>query len=588
MSGLPTGLLAVTVGSNVERAATASDVTTALGYTPTSVGFVTRGISSLYLTNDGVGATVMHDVSGANACSGAPCDVTLTGAATDPVFTSQGLNFISMSTEGGGNQTFLTMPAALSSARSLTIGSYIAPPVNGEFGIPASYGASDSNTYFSMVASDGFGLEILAGPSNHGSGITPYTQAFGGPQTLFVDNWIGAGTRTFTLGTDATSDPDRGYLNTAEMNYTQRGASAGGQTGHHYVLGNWPALYPSYSTGFPGIISCVATYTVELTPAEAAQNDAACNAVMASRGIPLTVAASASSANVISCSGDSIFANVGSTTPVCNSLSGLNDTYTAYANAMPGWSCESIQALVPLREKAVISTYAGKSVGVVECGQNNLAQGDSNTTVANKVVALGKALKAAGADSVFLTTLMSATGKDANKDVINPLIRAGAAANGFGIVDFNAPQMMADGAYANTAYFLDGLHPTGTAKTTYMAAPIVNNINEHYGSTLEGGCSTVITAANYTEAAADGCVQVDNTSNAVAVTLPACMGYSKARRIKNLGNSAAVVTVLPNGSDLIDGSSAAIPIGNKAMIVLEPVTNSDAAGGCHWSKLSNN
>jgi trimeric autotransporter adhesin len=588
VSGLPTGLVAVTSGTNVERAATASDVTAALGFAPLSNGFVTRGISSLYITNEGVGGTVLHDISGANACSGAPCNVTLTGAATDPVFTSQGLNFISVSTEGGGNQTFLTMPAGLSSARSLTIGSYIAPPANGVFGLPASYGASDGNTYFTLASSDGGGLEILAGPSNRGSGITPYMQVNGAPTTRYVDNWLGAGTRTFTLGTNAGTDPDHAYLNTAELNYTQQGASAGGQTGYHYVLGNWPALYPSYSTGLPGIISCVATYTVELTAAEALQNNAACNALMASRGVPVTVTASPSNANIIACTGDSIFSNIGSTTPVCNSLSGLNDTYTAYANGIPGWTCESIQSLVPIREKSVMSSFAGKSVGIVECGQNDIAQGDPNATVANKVVALGKAMKAAGVDYVFLTTLMSASGRDGNKDAINPLIRAGAAANGFGLVDFNATQMMADGANANTAYFLDGIHPTGTAKTAYMAAPIVNNINEHYGSTLEGGCPTVITAATYTEAAADGCIQVDNTSNAVAVTMPDCMGYSKTRRIKNLGNSAAAVTVLPNGSELIDGSNSAITVASKGMLVLVPVTNSDAAGGCHWSKISNN
>ena len=588
ISTLPTGLLGVTSGSNTPRAGTAADVAAALGFTPQSIGFVTRGISSLYLANEGVGATVLHDISGANACSGAPCDVTLTGAATDPVFTSQGLNLISVSTEGGGNQTFLNMPTGLSSARSLTIGSYIAPPTNGAFALPASYGASDLNTYFALVSSDAGGLQILAGPSNRGSGITPYLQVNGEVSTSYVDNWIGAGTRTFTLGTNASSDPDHAYLNGAELTYTQQGASAGGQTGHHYILGNFPALYPSYSTGLPGIISCVATYTVELTSEEALQNDAACNAVMASRGVPVTVTASASRANVIACTGDSIFSNIGGTTPVCNSLSGLNDTYTAYANGIPGWTCESIQSLVPLREKSVMSPFAGKSVGVVECGQNNIAQGDASTTVANRVVGLGKAMKASGVDYVFLTTLMSADGRDANKDAINPLIRAGAAANGFGLVDFNATQMMADGASANTTYFLDGIHPTALSKTAYMAAPIVNNINEHYGSTLEGGCPTIVNAATYAEAAADGCVQVDNTSNAVAVTLPDCMGYSKARRIKNLGNSASAVTVLPNGSELVDGSNSPITIANKAMFVVMPVTTSDATGGCHWSKVSNN
>ena len=587
-STLPTGLLGVTNGSNTLRAGTAADVTAALGFTPLSIGFVTRGISSLYIANEGAGATVLHDISGANACSGAPCDVTLTGAATDPVFTSQGLNFVSVSSSGGGNQTLLNMPAALSSARSLTIGSYIAPPANGAFALPASYGVSGSNTYFTLVSSDAGGLQILAGPSNRGSGTTPYMQVNGATNTRYIDTWLGAGTRTFTLGTDASSDPDRGYLNTAELNYTQQGASAGGQTGHHYILGNWPALYPTYSTGFPGIISCVATYTVELTAAEALQNNAACNALMASRGVPVTVTASPSSTNIIACTGDSIFSNIGNTTPVCNSLPGLNDTYTSYANGIPGWTCESIQALVPLREKSVTSTFAGKSVGVVECGQNNIAQGDSSAMVANKVVALGKAMKASGMDYVFLTTLMSAAGRDANKDAINPLIRAGAAANGFGLVDFNATQMMADGANANTTYFLDGIHPTAAAKTAYMAPPIANNINEHYGSTLEGGCPTVISAATYAEAAADGCVQVDNTSNAVAVSLPACMGYSKARRIKNLGNSASAVTVLPNGSELIDGSNSPITVANKGMLVLVPVTNADATGGCHWSKISNN
>jgi hypothetical protein len=176
------------------------------------------------------------------------------------------------------------------------------------------------------------------------------------------------------------------------------------------------------------------------------------------------------------------------------------------------------------------------------------------------------------------------------KDVANPLIRAAALANGWGIIDFGSmsPNIGADGASTNTTYFgSDQKHPTTLTKTNYMAPAIVQALNEADGSTLDGGCPTTITATTYSEAAADGCIRVNNTSNAVAVTLPFCGGYSRARVVKNMGQTANVVTVAPFSGDLVDGTATAITVAAGATLVLRPHVV-DATGVCHWEKQSNN
>jgi hypothetical protein len=563
------------------------------GHVPASqmdgAGFVRRGLVALYLLNEGSGATTILDSSGSNACAGAPCNLVLSGS-TAPVMSPFGLDLKSASAVGGGSQYYLNLPAPLSGFASVTIGTYVPAPPNGSYAVPttwASNGLSNNNNYSSLLTTP-TGMRIMAGPNVRDFSQNTYIAKSGPPTTQIVDTWVGAGTRTWVLGTNGTTDLDHIYLNGSEAAYIAHGFSNGSNTGQ-LTLGNMPSLYPTYQTGFPGVVGCMAFYSVQLTSQEALKNNAACNQLMAARGVPVTVAPSPNLTNQLICTGDSIFSNIGGTTPVCQMISGLNNIFTITENGMPGWPCKGIQSLLDNREAYLLSPFSPQTIGIVECGNNDKIAGSTNQQVADAQLALAKALRRLGAQQVFMTTLMSSVNNgttDATfKDVVNPMIRSAAAANGFGLIDYGSiPELGADGAGANATYFRpDGIHPTNAGKVL-MAAANANAINEYGGTSLKGGCSTAVSSETYTEAAADGCIQVDSTANAVAVTLPSCSGYSKARYLKNISTGSNAVTVAPASGQNIDGSASAITIGNGATLTLYPRVT-DSTGTCQWQRL---
>jgi hypothetical protein len=579
-----------TSGNCVKLAANGIDVVdngTACG---PGANFITRGLTALYLFREGSGATTAFDTSGANSCSGAPCNITL-GGGTDPTMTTLGLNLATVSAVGGGSQVYTTLPAALVPFKSITVGTYVPATANGAFLVPTNWSSSqnsDGSNYWTLLYSPG-GWKVMNGSNGKGFGSNEYMQIGGSPVTQIVDSWVGAATHTWVVGTNASTDPDHIYLNNGEGTYVVQGATLGGGTymTTPFYIGNAVPLYPTYRTGFPGTVTCMAVYSVQLTAAEAVQNDNACNQLAASRGINTIVIPNPTQTNQIACTGDSIFSNIGSTTPVCSSMSGLTNTYTTNANGLPGWTCKEIQTLVPFRESYLFSSYNPRAVGIVECGNNDAQLGTSPANVTNAIISLGKSLHSIGAQRVFLTTLMSSVGYGTSdstlKDVINPLIRNAAAANGYGLIDYatNA-NLGADGAGSNTTYFIDGIHPTTTGKGI-MAAMMSNAVNEWDGSTLAGGCPNLTVAATYTETAADGCIRANSASNNVAITLVSCAGYSQPRYVKNISTGGNTVTVTPASGEQIDGSGSAVTVANAATLTLYPRA-ADSTGTCHWER----
>lgn len=590
-------LAAGVVGNIIAKVASTGDYND-LNNKPATVNFVSRGILALYTFGEGAGAMVIHDTSGANSCSGAPCDITLTGAGTDPVMTVQGLDLIQVS-NGSSQQTFINTPSLPTGIRSVTVGMYVPPLANGEFIVPANWGAT-CTSYWTWGTWTQLQVQNLS--CDGGEEYIQTSLAGGGPGILTrpsAGSWAAEPqVRTYTLGNNASTDLDHIYINGAEANYTLQGASlSAGSLGGVLTLGNETSLYPSFNTGFPGVLPCLAIYSVELTQAEAQQNTAACNALMVSRGIPSTPYIAPSIARVLACSGDSIFSDIGMTDPICKSpMAGLNDsTIVSYPNGLPSWTSQDIQYQVPFREALLFSPLNEKAYAVEESGENNYALGQSTTEIVQGKVALAQALRAAGAKRVFMTTIISRQNSMTDmllKDEVNPLVRAAAEANGFGLIDFASyPNIGADGAATNPTYFLvgDAIHPTQLSKTDYMIPAIVNNINEYEGSNLHG-CgvtSTPVTTSTYSEVAADSCLRADAASNNVAITMVQCNGYSQPRNIKNATSSGSnTVTVAPFSGDLIDGSASAITVALDGTLTLIPRVV-DSTGVCHWEQVSN-
>jgi len=99
-----------------------------------------------------------------------------------------------------------------------------------------------------------------------------------------------------------------------------------------------------------------------------------------------------------------------------------------------------------------------------------------------------------------------------------------------------------------------------------------------------GNLATGISAktANYTATANDGTIEVDATSGAVTITLPAVSGAAgRIYVIKKTDASANAVTVDPNASETIDGATTASLASQYSTITIQA-----NAAGTAWHKVS--
>ncbi len=131
---------------------------------------------------------------------------------------------------------------------------------------------------------------------------------------------------------------------------------------------------------------------------------------------------------------------------------------------------DSVSALA--RDTALVDPLynpTGTNVYVLWVGTNDCEVGrDPNTTWSN-LVANSAARRAVGFKTVIGTMMSRGNGFDACKNVLNPIIRANWSGNFDGLADVAAvPQLGDDGAYANTTYFADTIHPTTFASHTLI------------------------------------------------------------------------------------------------------------------------
>ncbi len=99
-----------------------------------------------------------------------------------------------------------------------------------------------------------------------------------------------------------------------------------------------------------------------------------------------------------------------------------------------------------------------------------------------------------------------------------------------------------------------------------------------------GNLTTGIAAktANYTGTADDGSIEVDATSGAVTITLPAVSGAAgRIYTIKKTDASGNAVTVDPNASETIDGATTASLASQYSTITIQA-----NAAGTAWHKVS--
>lgn len=478
----------------------------------------------------GTGATAI-DLSG-NGNTG-------TFAAAAPAWAASGLQFAA----GQG----VALPAAVNSARTFLFGVYVNPLMaNGNASVVA-------NQYPALLTSSGgaTGLNLLYVRSKGTGDFQSYGQTYA--PTIFANNShitqspqlvAGPNVIAYTLGTGG-GDLDHVYINGIEVPYEVQGASAGLQTSGNFVLGS-SAAGPWTSSGLNGVMVSFDAVAAELTPAQIADASGAVASLMLRHGLNPKVTLAQTATPTLTGIGDSITYGYPSTTPWLNSLTLTNQPAWAINNeGITGIQIQAIAGSAPYRD-ANFCRGASLNISTVLGGTNDIANGGATPEMAFAyLTSIVRTQKEAGC-RVFVGTMLSRNGLDAQKDAYDALIITRIKQLGAdGLIDFAAnPALGADNAYSGSA-FVDGVHPT-PAYYAIMGKIASNALNYYFGSTAASPSTT--SASAYTMLSGDRYLAITSASAGTALTAPDCTGPSgEAYTIENQSSAAGSITGMPSG-----------------------------------------
>jgi lysophospholipase L1-like esterase len=536
--------------------------------------------------------TVLTDISGANACSGAPCNGTLGTGSDAPTWLSNGLRF------AGGTQN-VSLPTALNAGQTFVISLYI-DPEQSTVAIPGVPARPSPSTFMPLLSSSlGYaGFNVFM--NGNGIGLS-YGQlgiyAYSSVSTQAINEVTGYHTITIQRGS-GSGDSNQFFIDGTEVNYGGGNFATAAPTTGNLFLGVSPAATAQLFTGMSATFYRMRVYSTKLNSnsvtntSDVVQLTQAFNADVAGRGVPTTPVAVNVGIPIMHGDGDSITYGAGSSAPGAagayivkmQPLLLNQPAYTVYNWGIPGIQLSTLTASEPNRiAKYCNPTTGGASVALVFAGTNDLGAGNAAAIYA-QLKSEVHILKQAGC-KVFAGTMISRITLDAAKDAYNTLIRTGIVAEGAdGIMDFNAiPQMGADGAYANSTYFSgDGIHPID-AGYTLIARAAANTVNYYYGH--HAANPTIVTATTYQMLDADGFVNVQPTA-ATALTLPDCTGQTGAVYTVNNSQSVYPVTLKNDVSahtiNGVDYSTVGVTVPANGSFSVVDVPLSPTTGGCVW------
>lgn len=337
-----------------------------------------------------------------------------------------------------------------------------------------------------------------------------------------ISSFAGLGSITFTMGKPGGGDThDHLFINGTEVQYGQSAFdSAGLQTAGFYQLcGAAAGSGNAAQTYLTGNVYYALFYNRVLTPAEIGQNTAAINQEMINRAVVAssvslasqTIAPSTDRTNQLVVLGDSESSGAATGIDFWPNVMGLNGTWNIANQAFPGLL--SASALAAEQNQYTTGTLykngAGSNSLIYWIGTN-----DSNgTTSADNNRQIGLTAQAFGFRTLP-ATMMSRTGQDTNKNLLNASLRQQFPFYANGLVDIASDANLgADGASANTTYFTSGVHIT-----TYA----VNNLVSYYFQYAQNalfGSRDWSSANTYTTTAAAPTTITAATESGATVTL---------------------------------------------------------------------
>lgn len=549
---------------------------TAQIYNPTNGGsstasVVSRGLYAAYQMTD-ITSTILPDSSNnshpATLCSG----------AQQPTLVGGGLYLNS-----ANNQCIIWPSGVGTNVKTIEIFYKITPPpVAAAGGAYAGLFCSTNSGGAQFISSADFSS------TNGGAGM-PFVQNY--PSARSSTPMPGVHLWDYYVGTNSSTDPDTVYQDgqpgtvNAAASASQMAAGTSYQTGYgcNANIGQ---------SNLEATIYYVLMYSVNLTPAEKLQNYNALAPIVAARGVNVYAQPQATSPNVFDCIGDSLTAGTGTGIPYCTYLSStLNNgsSYTYNVYGMAGYEAQNLRGFPPGREILSFSR-TGRNIGHVFEGTNDMAAGLTASVVAGYIanhVALIKTARTTQVPLVSVGTMISRTGQDANKNLLNGVERSDPTMMGANVlVDTAAiPQLGADGASANATYFQsDQIHLT-VAGYTLLANLVAHSWNAYFGSNINNCDPTVITAATYTGLDVDGCKQFDTGSNSITYTLfPATGMTGRTIYACNVSTTGTNTLTLQAASGEYFNASGTTTITVPAGVCkqLRSTLVSASAGGDYW------
>jgi lysophospholipase L1-like esterase len=505
--------------------------------------------------------------------SGAPQDssgngnhATLPGGAANPAWMAQGIScdgssqyFNSVGTRGA--RTFVW-----SSTESIPLN---APaPAGPQFVTP--FGVPD--------------LSVLEGGNGY-YGSHPGVGINGTFNSQSNDTLQGTHTFALTLGTNASTDPDRFYVDGVETTYIgARGGSAGLANAAYQVCG----VRSGFPTFFPGSFYYFEAFSDEKGAAQIAQETTAVTQIVQGRGVAFKASPNPTIKDLYLAVGDSLTNGEGAN-PSSQFLV-PSDTFDVVNYGLGNADSDDLFELFDAREATLYRHNAGRNVLRLWVGTNDVsAHGRSPQQTLEGIRAYCRKAKAAGFQTI-VSDMISRTGNDTNMLALDALLTTQDTGCDLLLDLASNPLLGAVGANTNTTYYQgDNTHLTQAGQQNLVAPAETRAIDllEHLKSS---NTSATVSSATYTIADYDLYLPISPAANSVAATLPDCNYFTGlTRSIKNLQSSGSnTVTVAPASGQLIDGLGSAITVANGATLVLRQIVPNRTTAGCTWVKVSNN
>lgn len=506
------------------------------------------------------------------------------GGSSNPTWSQQGLSFNAIS---GTGQYFTT--AGTQNAKSVMIVYTMANPTGSNGPQPPYF-----DTLFANAAITG--LSFNSGSQTYG--YQPYMSVNGAQQSTMDGSLIGTHVAIVVFGcSTCTSTQDAYYLDGVPQPTVSNGASFGKSNGI-FDVGGAPTGYQTYMTGS---VYRATFWSTSLSASDAAAASGLTRTLAQARGINFFFNYSPTTTPQAVFTGDSLTNGQG-VTPFENFLS-TNITYAVTNYGIGNITAQQNMSLLNNRERVSYAPQAKSNISYIWNGTNDVAtHGRTPQQTVDAILQECSLMHSFGFKTIA-ATMISRTGYDPSKNLVNGLLRAQALTQCDALSDIAAnPLIGADGANSatpgtieacpgGTTYFQsDCVHLTQSGQQNVVAPMASHSIDQATGSTPFNCDPTVITASSYTSVAADGCKVFNTASNSITDTLPSAVGYTNRviRRCNNsLSGSNTLTIAAPSDSpfnNLTGTTSVTVP--NNACKDFKATLISASAGGEYWQQLN--